>query len=112
MGGGTDSNLLIVNATATKNGNSWNVVADASWGDVKTAYDSGKFVVLKGTINPNDGRPQQYYERREYVINQYQITSTATFASTYLQGSSVLHKMFTVSDAGGWSYLEEEIPIS
>lgn len=115
-GSSSDCNLLVVNATATKNGNKWSVEADTNWTDIDDAYKAGKIVILKGVINPNDGSPEAYYRRAEFLITNYSPDSQAIFSFVDLSWVSttvnITRWAFIINFYAGWSFIEKTETIS
>lgn len=74
--GSADHPVIVANVTATKNGNDYDCVSDTTFADLVDAWNNGKLPMVRLTINPNDGRPESYYERkccvlRNYITNNY-----------------------------------------
>ncbi len=113
MGGGeSSSNVFVADvvAVATKMEGSdftvYNCTSDVSYSDVVDAYNAGKAIIVRGTINPNDGRPEAFYDRKEYILARYTSMSPQdmmTFQSIYSATQTGVHDVFVVSE-DGWTY--------
>ena len=105
-GGGSSSNVFVADVIATNTNGTYSCTSDVNYSDIVDAYNAGKAIIVRGTINPNDGRPEAVYDRREYILNGYTFMShqnMMTFGSIYSATQTGTHDVFIVSE-NGWAY--------
>ena len=73
------NSVFITNVTATKNGNDYNCVSDATFNELKNAYNNGNVIFVRLTVNENDGRPESYYTRETLHMTEYVSDNTFGF---------------------------------
>ena len=102
------SNVFVADvvATNTDGTNVYSCTSDVSYSDVVDAYNAGKAIIVRGTINPNDGRPEAVYDRKEYLLASYTFMPSQdlmTFRSIYSATQTGVHDVFVVGK-NGWTY--------
>ena len=105
-GGGSSSNVFVADVIATNTNGTYSCTSDVSYSDIVDAYNAGKAIIVRGTINPNDGRPEAFNDRKEYILASYTSMSPQdmmTFRSIYSATQTGTHDVFIISE-NGWAY--------
>ena len=100
------SSVFVADVVATNTVGTYHCTSDVNYRDVVDAYNAGKAIIVRGVVKPNDGRPEAFNDRREYILDSYTSMSPQdmmTFRSIYSATQTGIHDVFIVGE-NGWSY--------
>ena len=79
--GGDESPVFLVDVLATKENDSYSCTSDATFEDIKAAWQAGKLPIVRLTEIPDGGTPSDYYNRMALQVVSFPLSSMVIFST-------------------------------